>query len=170
MQFFELAGYPCPPLRNASDHYLQTINADFDRVMHKLKAFSHVRQNVLEILIRGNTCFVSEMSKSGKELYHEPYSVATFESCIAKAESVGTPKLLDKLCVHIPESHRCIGLAGRCGKSGSYAIEVKEHESNDQRTFRIIWEEQVCFSDKIENTRTLERSELCHHIAAILIP
>lgn len=108
MQFFELAGYPCPPLRNASDHYLQTINADFDRVTHELKALSHVSRMHQKLLNRGNTCFVSGMSKSGEELYHEPYSVATFESCIAKAESVGTPKWLHKLCVHIPESLRCL--------------------------------------------------------------
>jgi hypothetical protein len=63
-----------------------------------------------------------------------------------------------------------IGLAGRCGKSGSSAIEVKEHKSNDQSTFRIVWEEQVCFSDKIEDTRVFEKRDLCHHFAAILIP
>nr|GLL26212.1 ABC transporter G family member 11-like [Ipomoea trifida] len=29
-QFFALNGFPCPPMRNPSDHYLRTINKDFD--------------------------------------------------------------------------------------------------------------------------------------------
>ncbi|KAL2521671.1 ABC transporter G family member 11 [Forsythia ovata] len=29
-QFFASNGFPCPPMRNPSDHYLRTINKDFD--------------------------------------------------------------------------------------------------------------------------------------------
>ncbi|XP_022844245.1 ABC transporter G family member 11-like [Olea europaea var. sylvestris] len=29
-EFFALNGFPCPPMRNPSDHYLRTINQDFD--------------------------------------------------------------------------------------------------------------------------------------------
>ncbi|XP_011097541.1 ABC transporter G family member 11 [Sesamum indicum] len=29
-EFFALNGFPCPPMRNPSDHYLRTINKDFD--------------------------------------------------------------------------------------------------------------------------------------------
>ena len=32
MQFFASNGFPCPTLRNPSDHYLRTINKDFDAV------------------------------------------------------------------------------------------------------------------------------------------
>lgn len=32
LQFFSSNGFPCPALRNPSDHYLRTINADFDTV------------------------------------------------------------------------------------------------------------------------------------------
>lgn len=32
VQFFATAGYPCPPLRNPSDHYLRCVNKDFDKV------------------------------------------------------------------------------------------------------------------------------------------
>lgn len=32
LQFFSSNGFPCAPLRNPSDHYLRTINADFDMV------------------------------------------------------------------------------------------------------------------------------------------
>jgi hypothetical protein len=32
MQFFASKGFPCPTLRNPSDHYLRTINKDFDAV------------------------------------------------------------------------------------------------------------------------------------------
>ena len=32
MQFFASNGFPCPTLRNPSDHYLRIINKDFDVV------------------------------------------------------------------------------------------------------------------------------------------
>ncbi|KAI3850883.1 hypothetical protein MKX03_035938 [Papaver bracteatum] len=31
-EFFRLSGFPCPTMRNPSDHYLRTINRDFDKV------------------------------------------------------------------------------------------------------------------------------------------
>jgi hypothetical protein len=31
-QFFALSGFPCPSLMNPSDHFLRTINKDFDKV------------------------------------------------------------------------------------------------------------------------------------------
>ncbi|EFJ31332.1 ATP-binding cassette transporter [Selaginella moellendorffii] len=36
-QYFSAAGFPCPPLRNPSDHFLRAINSDFDRVKQTLK-------------------------------------------------------------------------------------------------------------------------------------
>lgn len=36
-EFFAQAGFPCPPLRNPSDHFLRCINADFDKVKATLK-------------------------------------------------------------------------------------------------------------------------------------
>ncbi|XP_002987629.2 ABC transporter G family member 11 [Selaginella moellendorffii] len=36
-EFFASAGFPCPPHRNPSDHYLRAINSDFDRVKATLK-------------------------------------------------------------------------------------------------------------------------------------
>ncbi|MED6122147.1 ABC transporter G member 11 [Stylosanthes scabra] len=35
--FFAQAGFPCPALRNPSDHFLRCINSDFDRVKATLK-------------------------------------------------------------------------------------------------------------------------------------
>nr|XP_024384137.1 ABC transporter G family member 11-like isoform X2 [Physcomitrium patens] len=35
-EFFAASGYPCPSMRNPSDHYLQIINSDFDTVKNKL--------------------------------------------------------------------------------------------------------------------------------------
>lgn len=35
-EFFANAGFPCPPMRNPSDHYLRHINSDFDRVNNSL--------------------------------------------------------------------------------------------------------------------------------------
>ncbi|CAA6669547.1 unnamed protein product [Spirodela intermedia] len=36
--FFTHAGFPCPPLRNPSDHFLRCINSDFDKVGATLKS------------------------------------------------------------------------------------------------------------------------------------
>ncbi|KAL9673770.1 hypothetical protein QQ045_030032 [Rhodiola kirilowii] len=36
-EFFSQAGFPCPPLRNPSDHFLRCINSDFDKVKATLK-------------------------------------------------------------------------------------------------------------------------------------
>ncbi|CAI0392507.1 unnamed protein product [Linum tenue] len=36
-EFFAQAGFPCPALRNPSDHFLRCVNADFDKVKATLK-------------------------------------------------------------------------------------------------------------------------------------
>ncbi|XP_072963687.1 ABC transporter G family member 11-like [Typha angustifolia] len=42
-QFFAEAGFPCPSLRNPSDHFLRSINADFDKVKATLKGSMKTR-------------------------------------------------------------------------------------------------------------------------------
>ncbi|KAM1576956.1 hypothetical protein ACFX15_032673 [Malus domestica] len=42
-QFFAQAGFPCPALRNPSDHFLRCINSDFDKVKAKLKGSMELR-------------------------------------------------------------------------------------------------------------------------------
>jgi hypothetical protein len=42
-QFFAQAGFPCPPMRNPSDHFLRCINSDFDRVKATLKGSMKTR-------------------------------------------------------------------------------------------------------------------------------
>ncbi|KAF3787715.1 ABC transporter G family member 11 [Nymphaea thermarum] len=42
-QFFSQAGFPCPPMRNPSDHFLRCINADFDKVKATLKGSMKLR-------------------------------------------------------------------------------------------------------------------------------
>uniref|UniRef100_A0A452YI65 ABC transporter domain-containing protein n=1 Tax=Aegilops tauschii subsp. strangulata TaxID=200361 RepID=A0A452YI65_AEGTS len=42
-EFFAQAGFPCPPLRNPSDHFLRCINADFDKVKATLKGSMKMR-------------------------------------------------------------------------------------------------------------------------------
>ncbi|OWM82952.1 ABC transporter G family member 11-like isoform X2 [Punica granatum] len=36
-EFFAQAGFPCPALRNPSDHFLRCVNSDFDKVKNTLK-------------------------------------------------------------------------------------------------------------------------------------
>ncbi|KAJ0969966.1 hypothetical protein J5N97_022843 [Dioscorea zingiberensis] len=42
-EFFALAGFPCPSLRNPSDHFLRCVNADFDKVKATLKGSIKMR-------------------------------------------------------------------------------------------------------------------------------
>ena len=49
MQFFASNGFPCPTLRNPSDHYLRTINKDFDAV--SIYIFSSLPSLLLNIII-----------------------------------------------------------------------------------------------------------------------
>ncbi|KAH7446285.1 hypothetical protein KP509_01G050000 [Ceratopteris richardii] len=42
--FFAAAGFPCPDLRNPSDHFLRCINSDFDRVKAALKGSFRIRE------------------------------------------------------------------------------------------------------------------------------
>lgn len=43
--FFAAAGFPCPTLRNPSDHFLRCINSDFDRVNATLKGSFRIREH-----------------------------------------------------------------------------------------------------------------------------
>lgn len=43
LQFFSQAGFPCPALRNPSDHFLRCINSDFDKVKATLKGSMKLR-------------------------------------------------------------------------------------------------------------------------------
>ncbi|CAL9753338.1 unnamed protein product [Musa acuminata subsp. burmannicoides] len=42
-QFFAQAGFPCPSLRNPSDHFLRCVNSDFDKVKATLKGSVKLR-------------------------------------------------------------------------------------------------------------------------------
>ncbi|KAH7663175.1 Sulfate-transporting ATPase protein [Dioscorea alata] len=42
-EFFAQAGFPCPSLRNPSDHFLRCINSDFDKVKATLKGSIKMR-------------------------------------------------------------------------------------------------------------------------------
>ncbi|KAI3906690.1 hypothetical protein MKW92_011488 [Papaver armeniacum] len=48
-EFFTLNGFPCPTMRNPSDHYLRTINKDFDKV-------SLIQNEETEQGLEGNNC------------------------------------------------------------------------------------------------------------------
>lgn len=54
LQFFALSGFPCPSLMNPSDHFLRTINKDFDKVStsHDLKRHLHNPASFSLILIQ----------------------------------------------------------------------------------------------------------------------
>ena len=47
LQFFANSGFPCPPRRNPSDHFLRCVNSDFDRVKPTEK--SSLRHRVMSL-------------------------------------------------------------------------------------------------------------------------
>uniref|UniRef100_A0A7N0VMG2 ABC transporter domain-containing protein n=1 Tax=Kalanchoe fedtschenkoi TaxID=63787 RepID=A0A7N0VMG2_KALFE len=47
-EFFAQAGFPCPALRNPSDHFLRCINSDFDKVKATLKGSMKLRFEISE--------------------------------------------------------------------------------------------------------------------------
>uniref|UniRef100_A0A453NGA0 ABC-2 type transporter domain-containing protein n=1 Tax=Aegilops tauschii subsp. strangulata TaxID=200361 RepID=A0A453NGA0_AEGTS len=50
-EFFTESGFPCPPLRNPSDHFLRTINKDFDEeIVESSKARRKTAAEAIEIL------------------------------------------------------------------------------------------------------------------------
>ncbi|KAH6812976.1 ABC-2 type transporter family protein [Perilla frutescens var. frutescens] len=44
LQFFGEAGFPCPQMRNPSDHFLRCINSDFDHVNNALMGSQKIRK------------------------------------------------------------------------------------------------------------------------------
>ncbi|XP_019171626.1 PREDICTED: ABC transporter G family member 11-like isoform X3 [Ipomoea nil] len=55
IQFFETCGFPCPPLQNPSDHFLKTINKDFDGYDEESlrgRARSMPTEEIINILVR----------------------------------------------------------------------------------------------------------------------
>jgi hypothetical protein len=48
LQFFADSGFPCPPKRNPSDHFLRCVNSDFDKVKSTTKSSLRHRVIVLQ--------------------------------------------------------------------------------------------------------------------------
>ncbi|XP_057991605.1 ABC transporter G family member 1 isoform X2 [Hevea brasiliensis] len=51
-KFFEMNGLPCPSHQNPSDHYLRTINTDFDEDMEQGFGAKKDREEVINLLVR----------------------------------------------------------------------------------------------------------------------
>ncbi|KAE9450005.1 hypothetical protein C3L33_18090, partial [Rhododendron williamsianum] len=86
-EFFSLNGFPCPSLRNPSDHYLRTVNKDFDvdieqglggrkmstveaintlvKSYNSSEAYGEVEQRVFEICLQGGRRLEKKGSQAG---------------------------------------------------------------------------------------------------------
>ncbi|XP_029123853.1 ABC transporter G family member 1 isoform X2 [Elaeis guineensis] len=51
-EFFAQNGFPCPSLRNPSDHYLRTINKDFDETVRGSSSQSKTTAEAIDILVK----------------------------------------------------------------------------------------------------------------------
>ncbi|XP_052197813.1 ABC transporter G family member 1-like [Diospyros lotus] len=51
-EFFSLNGFPCPTMRNPSDHYLRTINKDFDNDVEQGLGQSMTTVQVIDVLVK----------------------------------------------------------------------------------------------------------------------
>nr|QND76046.1 ABCG1 [Petunia x hybrida] len=51
-EFFALSGFPCPTLQNPSDHFLKTINSDFDQDIEEGSTRRKSTEEVIDILIK----------------------------------------------------------------------------------------------------------------------
>lgn len=59
-EFFTSNGFPCPPLRNPSDHYLRTINKDFDKdIEEDYQSNPRSTAEAIEILVKSYRSSVS---------------------------------------------------------------------------------------------------------------
>ncbi|OIT07726.1 PREDICTED: ABC transporter G family member 11-like [Nicotiana attenuata] len=52
IEFFALSGFPCPTLQNPSDHFLKTINSDFDQDIEEGSTGRKTTEEVINILIK----------------------------------------------------------------------------------------------------------------------
>lgn len=60
-EFFAKSGFPCPPRRNPSDHFLRCVNCDFDTVKQTLRGSFKLRENKVDPLEKFTTTEVIEI-------------------------------------------------------------------------------------------------------------
>nr|BAL46500.1 ABC transporter [Diospyros kaki] len=77
-EFFSLNGFPCPTMRNPSDHYLRTINKDFDNDVEQGLGQSMTTVQVIDVLVKSY--------KSSEYLQH--VSKTMYEICQQKGETL----------------------------------------------------------------------------------
>ncbi|PKI75534.1 hypothetical protein CRG98_004070 [Punica granatum] len=87
-EFFAQAGFPCPALRNPSDHFLRCVNSDFDKVKNTLKGSLKLQARgacasfifgfVTFMSIGGFPSFVEDMKVFQRERMNGHYGVIAF--------------------------------------------------------------------------------------------
>ncbi|KAG0480355.1 hypothetical protein HPP92_011213 [Vanilla planifolia] len=75
-EFFASNGFPCPSLKNPSDHYLRTINKDFEGARGSMLMF--IAAFLTFMAIGGFPSFVEEMKIFGRERLNGHYDVTAF--------------------------------------------------------------------------------------------
>lgn len=88
-EFFAQAGFPCPALRNPSDHFLRCINSDFDKVKATLKGSMKMRFEMNDDPVERVT--TAEAIRTLVDSYRtSPYSYAAKEKIEEMSKIKGT--------------------------------------------------------------------------------
>ncbi|KAF4373711.1 hypothetical protein G4B88_030054 [Cannabis sativa] len=108
-EFFTMSGFPCPSLQNPSDHFLKTINKDFDKVQKDLEQGLPIRgrptvEEAIETLVK------SYKASENCQLVQQQVS----QICNKKNKSVG---LMEKKRSHAGFISQCGVLTRRSFKN-----------------------------------------------------
>ncbi|XP_059648028.1 ABC transporter G family member 1-like isoform X2 [Cornus florida] len=86
-QFFAVNGFPCPSLQNPADHYLRTINTDFDEDIEQGVGGKMTTEEVIDVLVNSSKSFdtckqirghIAEIHRQGGGAIEKKGSQASF--------------------------------------------------------------------------------------------
>jgi ABC-type multidrug transport system ATPase subunit len=87
-EHFATAGFPCPPLRNPSDHFLHTINADFDQVKSILR---NLTKGAMDVEVGEPSVFGNSSTKQAVTKLLKAYESSEYAArAISKVQQITT--------------------------------------------------------------------------------
>lgn len=109
LQFFAWNGFPCPTLQNPSDHFLKTINKDFDVVRAFLLQYNAFNSCTISWEIIITSCYKNLVT----------YLCQDIEQGVPK---VSTEEVIDTLVKSFRSSPNCQEVLGEVAKINKQVI------------------------------------------------